>query len=699
MLYFIRKIRQYGAFRAFQIGIARVIKNAVWIAHLGSFWVKLFLGRRHCYAFHDIAWRLPQGWAGGYAASEQSRSCALMNMDHRFDLLGSGWVGWNRSKNGVGLCLGNNDDLQLSLRSIPLLFRSSAKTLSEICGNNYSPINWCHDPIKNYTWSTGKVYLSQPTRSMLGADLKMPWEISRFNHLPMMATVAVTSTDDDEADRLASEIVAQIADFLAFNPYGFGPNWTCAMDVGIRIANWLIAIDILRPKMDFSKKEMREFSTIFGRYALAHGDYIYRNLESHERRSTNHFLADIVALIFIAVYFPKHKDSEHWLAFGAQSLIEETLDQFYEDGGNKEGSTSYHRLSAEMVYWGVALISGQDTDLKTECFGSKFVTQLHKIRDFSRAIMDSKSEVPIVGDQDSGCFMKLEPVGRQYDGNEWFTYVKPIYMEGDWIESQVSFARLECFAAALLDGKVTALEGALMHAVAKGRVCPEFGLKESACDHHLLPSLQITDGSFEHRRVTKILGFKPGADLRSGMEALAFAESGLFLLKSDRIYVCLVARKYEEGINYGHTHNDNLSINILVDGFPILFDPGTFCYTNDVIKRNEFRSSRIHNFPFLGIEQNPIIADSRYAFHLKPASSFSAGVSNFSIIACGAFSGIKCGRKVEIGENEIIISDFATKAIDESLAMPHVFSNAYGHLKVVRESYIPNWTMETNFHV
>lgn len=387
MLYFIRKIRQYGAFRAFQIGIARVIKNAVWIAHLGSFWVKLFLGRRHCYAFHDIAWRLPQGWAGGYAASEQSRSCALMNMDHRFDLLGSGWVGWNRSKNGVGLCLGNNDDLQLSLRSIPLLFRSSAKTLSEICGNNYSPINWCHDPIKNYTWSTGKVYLSQPTRSMLGADLKMPWEISRFNHLPMMATVAVTSTDDDEADRLASEIVAQIA------------------------------------------------------------------------------------------------------------------------------------------------------------------------------------------------------------------------------------------------------------------------------------------------------------------------ESGLFLLKSDRIYVCLVARKYEEGINYGHTHNDNLSINILVDGFPILFDPGTFCYTNDVIKRNEFRSSRIHNFPFLGIEQNPIIADSRYAFHLKPASSFSAGVSNFSIIACGAFSGIKCGRKVEIGENEIIISDFATKAIDESLAMPHVFSNAYGHLKVVRESYIPNWTMETNFHV
>src|SRR5439155_1353736 len=100
-----------------------------------------------------------------------------------------------------------------------------------------------------------------------------------------------------------------------------------------------------------------------------HGRYVVRYLEIYPEGRGNHYLADIAGLCFIAAALPRSPESDCWLAFAVQELQGETADQFGADGANFEGSTSYHRLSAEMVAFASAVVLGLDRD-KVEAIGA-----------------------------------------------------------------------------------------------------------------------------------------------------------------------------------------------------------------------------------------------------------------------------------------------------------------------------------------
>ena len=68
-----------------------------------------------------------------------------------------------------------------------------------------------------------------------------------------------------------------------------------------------------------------------------------------ESGRSNHYLSDIVGLLFIAAYLPPTAETDAWLAFATNELVGETERQFHRDGGHYEGSTSYHRLSGELA--------------------------------------------------------------------------------------------------------------------------------------------------------------------------------------------------------------------------------------------------------------------------------------------------------------------------------------------------------------
>src|SRR3546814_4629595 len=83
-----------------------------------------------------------------------------------------------------------------------------------------------------------------------GVDVKAPGELARLQHLPRLAIAHLLAAGGhhgfEDAAIYACEIRNQIFDFLATNPPRFGVNWLCPMDVGIRIANMLLAVDMLR---------------------------------------------------------------------------------------------------------------------------------------------------------------------------------------------------------------------------------------------------------------------------------------------------------------------------------------------------------------------------------------------------------------------------------------------------------------------
>ena len=71
------------------------------------------------------------------------------------------------------------------------------------------------------------------------------------------------------------------------------------MDVAIRLANWLLAVDIARgagmvPDEAFGRALMRSI-----REHLAH---VAAHLEWSETGRSNHYLADVLGLLFGAVY-------------------------------------------------------------------------------------------------------------------------------------------------------------------------------------------------------------------------------------------------------------------------------------------------------------------------------------------------------------------------------------------------------------
>ena len=74
------------------------------------------------------------------------------------------------------------------------------------------------------------------------ADIKLPWELGRCQHWPVLGE-AYRLTGDD---RYAIEIARELRDFMEANPVGTGVNWTCTMDVAIRAANWALGLELVR---------------------------------------------------------------------------------------------------------------------------------------------------------------------------------------------------------------------------------------------------------------------------------------------------------------------------------------------------------------------------------------------------------------------------------------------------------------------
>ena len=67
------------------------------------------------------------------------------------------------------------------------------------------------------------------------SDVKVPWELSRAQHFPVLGQAYWLTGDE----RYAREFVAEVDDWIDRNPLAYGVNWACAMDVALRAVNWM----------------------------------------------------------------------------------------------------------------------------------------------------------------------------------------------------------------------------------------------------------------------------------------------------------------------------------------------------------------------------------------------------------------------------------------------------------------------------
>jgi hypothetical protein len=375
--------------------------------------------------------------------------------EHRFDLLGSGWVrvyhgmecrGLEGYKFDMGQAVNVDQQGEWLADRINSSNLAESQRIWKLVDPDYTPIDWHIDFKSGYRWAEKTWFKDIKYGHKLGVDIKVPWELARMQHLPQTALYFHSLPENSgERNLFQREFRNQVLDFIATSPPHFGVNWRCAMDVAIRAVNWLVAYDLFRAGGALFDEE---FEMILTRSIYEHGLHIINNLEWSNQSRGNHYLADITGLAFIAAYLPATTQTDAWLAFAVQELVTEVEHQFYPDGGNFEGSTAYHRLSAEMVYFATALILGlprqrfenlkkyDHTALKTgwgklrlkpaplafyslpegsvanvneSPFPPWYFERMERMAEFIMDITKPNGHIPQIGDNDSGRFLKLGP--------------------------------------------------------------------------------------------------------------------------------------------------------------------------------------------------------------------------------------------------------------------------------------------------
>jgi hypothetical protein len=261
-------------------------------------------------------------------------------------------------------------------------------------------IDWHRDFKSGFRWDPRVFSARLRYGDVRGADVKVPWELSRCQHFPALGK-AYWFTGND---RYAAELVAQLTHWIAENPAQFGVNWSCTMDVAIRAFNWLWGYAFVHDAPEVTLAFRRALAGSL----LAHGRHIQRNLErGADGITSNHYLANLVGLMGLGFACPMFHEARMWKEFSLAETFREIERQVHPDGGDYESSIPYHRLVAEM-FLAVAILCRRNGIALPEAFSQR----LQRMLDFTLAYTKPNGLAPQVGDADDGRLHILADYGR-----------------------------------------------------------------------------------------------------------------------------------------------------------------------------------------------------------------------------------------------------------------------------------------------
>ncbi|MBI5248138.1 MAG: alginate lyase family protein [Desulfomonile tiedjei] len=679
------------------------------------------------------------------AASLDLSDIALQNlpeianfyMEHRFDLLGSGWVRWGYADpspglegHSYGMCLKGNP-----LSALRPAHREEARRIWALIGDpNYRPIDWQKDVKSGFRFDEARWYRDQPIGTHPGVDIKMPWEIGRLQHLPQMALAAaiVREKNPEMTRALASEFRCQVLDFLAMNPPRMGSQWTCTMDVSIRAANLVLAYDLFS-QLECPNQIDDIFQAELAQALRRHGQHIAANLEWSETLTSNHYLANICGILFVATALEATPETDAWLAFAVHELETEFFKQFYPDGVNFEASTSYHRLSLEMVAFSTALLLGlpqerlyalvapdnrhlpaqsclaRDWTARAHAAAQAadtalllrngFLERLARAAYFTVSITKHSGEVPQIGDNDSGRFFRLTPLG------EWMT---PEQAEACYENLRDYTALISPYRSSgerYFDDNLLkhhAVIGAVAGIIDLPSLCSGCSLEKSMCaalasgrrfERDITPLSPVLRAALPlpMHRIESTIYEDSGTSMPPLTEEGAwthYPDAGIHVYRSCRVHLTVSAGPNGQNGNGGHAHNDKLAFELQVDGVDLVRDPGTYLYTASVAQRNLYRSSAAHNAPCpTDHEQNRWEPGPLGLFWMyEDSSAWISGVSGGVITLDLRLPEGYIARRLAVEDRRVTVQVFADwPDLQASQRIP--FSNGYGR-KLVGVS---NW--------
>ena len=399
-------------------------------------------------------------------------------------------------------------------------------------------IDWHRDPLSQFHWPL-EYYADLNLFRNDGSDARVLWELNRLAHFITLARAYAVTRDEI----FAREFFAQLESWYSQNPYGRGVNWTCAMEVALRATNLLAAFEIFRHSSELDEQKLALMLAMFDQ----HGTFIREHLEFSHIATSNHYLSDVVGLVWLGMMLPELEPATEWREFGLREVRREMDKQVLADGADFESSTGYHRFVLELFLYTFILCRANKFDVE-----DKYWQKLQQMLYYLRAYLRPDGRAPLIGDSDSGQFL---PITKRAGDDH--AYLLPL--------------------------------GAT--------VFRDSDLKDPRFDE--TPELLWILGE------EGVDSYDELTASRSWPESAAFADAGVYIMRREDEYLLLNASG--AGINGrgSHGHNDALAIEVSACGRAFIVDPGTYVYSANLDERHRFRSTAHHSTVEIdGVEQN-----------------------------------------------------------------------------------------------
>ena len=392
--------------------------------------------------------------------------------------------------------------------------------------------DWFYDPVTGRRSAPDALAfrLNHRDEAVVG-NVKQVWEVSRLQHLTLLAAAWYLTGTDAYAERVAG----QLGSWWRENPFLSGVNWTSGIELGVRLVNFVW----IRRLLDQwpGAAGLFEGNHLALRQIRWHQEYLAA-FPSKGSSANNHVIAEAAGQLAASCAFPWFPDSPRWRRQARGLLERELARNTFASGINRELASDYHGFVAELGYFAAAEAAAAGTPLSDPAW-----RLLAAMTDAMAALVDEQVRPPRQGDSDEGRVVLLDPPGR----NRWPALLAlggTLFSRRDW------WPPVAPSAASVLVGELS------------GPPRPVGGRPSARPDRFADAGLTI---------------------LRTGAD------------DCPELWCRVDGGPHGFGSIAAHAHADALSVEVRHGGIDILADPGTYCYHGQPHWRKYFQSTVGHN--------------------------------------------------------------------------------------------------------
>jgi hypothetical protein len=397
--------------------------------------------------------------------------------------------------------------------------------------------DWFYDPVTGRRSPQDRyAFRIDHRRQEETGNIKQVWELSRLQHLTLLATAWFLTHHQPYAERVAS----QLRSWWRENPFLSGVHWTSGIEIGIR----LISLAWIRRLLD----EWPPVADLFEHDELAvqqihwHQQYLAA-FRSRGSSANNHVVAEAAGQLVASCAFPWFSESKRWRRNSADLLERELNRNTFPSGIGRELASGYQGFITEL-----GLMAAVEAKASGSPLSSATWQRLCAMVDSAAALLDERLRPPRQGDDDEGRALLLDAPAP----NHWPSLLGL---------GEALFGRLDWWPTTRADAGsviIGALAGGRDHVSGRPAQRPS----------------RFADAGITVLRTT-------GGEVP---EIWCRCDGG------PHGYLSIAA----------HAHADALSVEVRYGGVDILADPGTYCYHGESAWRSYFRSTIAHNTVELG---------------------------------------------------------------------------------------------------